>query len=84
MRRIHCKFVLKSREVFLDVLYRRRWEIPLDGVFLDGVRLPDTNLTGASSKLTALIDTVRVSRPAPSDTQTIICREIPSFEALKM
>ena len=39
----------------------RRWEVPLDGVFLDGQRLPDTNLTGDgldSNPLTALIDTV--------------------------
>lgn len=42
---------------------RRRWEIPLDAVFLDGQTLPATTLTGTSTELSALIDTVFVAVP---------------------
>lgn len=42
-----------------------RWEIPLDGVMLDGQQLPATELTGSSSILSALIDSVILARSHP-------------------
>jgi hypothetical protein len=43
-----------------DEVYPFRWEVPLDAVYLNGTKLPDTNLTGSagSGVLSALIDTV--------------------------
>jgi len=36
----------------------RRWEVPVEGVILDGQLLPVSNLSGSGSGLSALLDTV--------------------------
>lgn len=48
-------------------VYPLRWEIPLDAVYLDGQKLPDTTLTGTSSELSALIDTGNSILRGPQD-----------------
>ncbi|GJE99878.1 acid protease [Phanerochaete sordida] len=48
-------------------VYPLRWEIPLDGVYLDGKKLPDTTLTGTSTELSALIDTGNSIIRGPQD-----------------
>ena len=35
-----------------------RWEVPIDGVILDGQQLPASQLAGSSSIVSALLDTV--------------------------
>jgi len=35
-----------------------RWEVPIEGVTLDGQQLPASNLPGSGSTLSALIDSV--------------------------
>jgi hypothetical protein len=39
-------------------LSTRRWEVPIEGVILDGQLLPASNLSGSGSGLSALLDTV--------------------------
>ncbi|KAL4246838.1 peptidase A1 family protein [Abortiporus biennis] len=63
-------------------IYPLRWEVPLDGVFLDGDRLPDTNLTGVNKGLTALIDTGNSILRGPSDVVNNVLSQVsPAFSA---
>jgi hypothetical protein len=39
-------------------LVNSRWEVPIDGVILDGQQLPASQLAGSSSTVSALLDTV--------------------------
>jgi phytepsin len=39
--------------------YPIAWEIPVDDVFLDGMKLPRSQLSSSNISLSALIDTVR-------------------------
>ncbi|KAI0772172.1 aspartic peptidase domain-containing protein [Irpex lacteus] len=60
--------------------YPLRWEVPIDGVFLDGKQLPDTKLTGTSPQLSALIDTGNSILRGPQDVVTNILSTVsPSF-----
>ncbi|KAI0071144.1 acid protease [Panus rudis PR-1116 ss-1] len=61
-------------------VYPLRWEIPLDGVFLDGQKLPDTNLTGnvPSKQLSALIDTGNSLIRGPKDVVNGILSSVSS------
>jgi hypothetical protein len=61
-RSILCKsklaeLSLTSRWV-VHVHLNRRWEVPIEGVILDGQLLPLSNLSGFGSGLSALLDTV--------------------------
>lgn len=47
--------------------YPLAWEIPIDGVFLDGVRVPDSTLTPSGVAVTALIDSGSSMMRGPSD-----------------
>jgi hypothetical protein len=38
--------------------FNSRWEVPIEGVILDGQVLPASNLSGSNSGLSALLDTV--------------------------
>ena len=39
-------------------IFVSRWEVPIDGVMLDGQQLPASALLGSGSAISALIDTV--------------------------
>ncbi|KAI0247632.1 aspartic peptidase domain-containing protein [Lactifluus subvellereus] len=41
-----------------DEIYPLRWEVPIDGVILDGQQLPASQLAGSGSTVSALFDTV--------------------------
>jgi len=63
-------------------VYPLRWEIPLDGVYLDGQKLPDTTLTGTSTELSALIDTGNSIVRGPQDVVNNILSSVsPAFAA---
>jgi hypothetical protein len=47
-------------------VYPRNWEIFIDDVFLDGKKLPRSNLSSSSIALSALVDTVRPHSSLPS------------------
>jgi len=48
-------------------LFFSRWEVPIDGVMLDGQQLPASALPGSGSAISALIDTVIASLCTTSD-----------------
>ncbi|KAI0344431.1 acid protease [Trametopsis cervina] len=61
-------------------VYPLRWEVPLDGVYLDGKQLPSTKLTGTSPQLSALIDTGNSIVRGPQDVvNTILSTVSPTF-----
>jgi len=61
-------------------VYPLRWEIPLDGVFLDGKQLADTKLQGTSPQLSALIDTGNSIIRGPQDVVSNILSTVsPAF-----
>ncbi|KAI0086972.1 aspartic peptidase domain-containing protein [Irpex rosettiformis] len=61
-------------------VYPLRWEVPIDGVFLDGQQLASTNLTGASPQLSALIDTGNSILRGPKDVvNNILSTVSPAF-----
>ncbi|KAG5653744.1 hypothetical protein H0H81_010831 [Sphagnurus paluster] len=64
-------------------VYPFRWEIELDGVFLDGTRIPDSKiptLDVSPGKITALIDTGNSILRGPRDMVDAIIKQIsPSF-----
>ncbi|KAJ7045953.1 aspartic peptidase domain-containing protein [Mycena alexandri] len=69
-----------------DEVYPLRWEIDLDGVFLDGVEIPASNIpaTGGvnSTRMSALIDTGNSILRGPSDVVTSILSTIsPEYSA---
>jgi phytepsin len=47
----------------LSKVYPITWEIMLDGVYLDGEKLPESSLSSPTIQLSALVDTVRFSLP---------------------
>jgi len=60
-------------------VYPLRWEVPLDAVYLDGQKLPDTNLTGEgikSKSLSALIDSGNSLLRGPQDVVNSIFKTI--------
>jgi len=59
-------------------IYPFRWEIPLDGVMLDGQQLPATKLTGSSSILSALVDTGNSIIRGPQDVVDHILSSVSS------
>ncbi|CAL1712293.1 unnamed protein product [Somion occarium] len=62
--------------------YPLRWEVPLDGVFLDGQKLSDTNATGVNKGLSALIDTGNSLIRGPQDVVNSVLRTVsPQFAA---
>ncbi|KLO16728.1 acid protease [Schizopora paradoxa] len=63
-------------------IYPLRWEVPLDGVFLDGAKLPTSNISSPSSQVTALIDTGNSILRGPADVvQAIYSGISTSFNA---
>lgn len=71
-------------------LPQSRWEIDLDGVYFDGVRLPDSTIPSAnpvadSTRNSALIDTVRmIAQFFSAHFIDFDTREIQLTEVLKM
>jgi len=63
-----------------DEVYPYRWEVELDGVFLDGAKVPDSALpvgAGATAgKISALIDTGNSLLRGPSDVVTNILKAV--------
>lgn len=59
-------------------LYPLRWEVPLDGVFLDGQQLPNSNISSPSTQVTALIDTGNSILRGPADVVQAIYSSISS------
>jgi hypothetical protein len=60
-------------------IYPFRWEIPLDGVYLDGQRLADSSITGSginSTSVTALIDTGNSLIRGPNDVVRNILSDV--------
>jgi hypothetical protein len=49
----HPAFIARDAQ-----LYPLAWEIPVDGVYFDGQKLPRSNLSSSALTLTALVDTV--------------------------
>ncbi|KAL0961195.1 hypothetical protein HGRIS_006164 [Hohenbuehelia grisea] len=69
-----------------DEIYPFRWEIEIDGVFLDGQRLSDSSVPASggikNNKVTALIDTGNSLIRGPSDVVKSILDEVsPGFAA---
>ncbi|KAI0688715.1 acid protease [Cytidiella melzeri] len=65
-----------------DEVYPLRWEVPLDGVYLDGKQLPNTKLQGTSPELSALIDTGNSILRGPQDVvNNILSTVSPAFAA---
>jgi len=66
-----------------DETYPYRWEIPLDGVYLDGQRLPNSTIPGNgvnSTSMSALIDTGNSFIRGPKDVvQNILSTVSPSY-----
>jgi len=63
-------------------IYPLRWEVPLDGVFLDGLQLPKSNISSPSTQVTALIDTGNSIIRGPADVvQAIYSSVSPTFNA---
>jgi len=63
-------------------IYPFRWEVPLDGVMLDGNQLPATQLTGTSPTLSALIDTGNSIIRGPEDVVNSILSSVsPAYAA---
>jgi len=60
-----------------------RWEIPLDGVYLDGQKLPDSTVPGqgiSTPSLSALIDTGNSAIRGPKDVvQNVLSSVSPSY-----
>ncbi|KAH8090996.1 acid protease [Cristinia sonorae] len=62
-----------------EEVYPLRWEIPLDAVFLDGQKLPDTNLTGkdvGQKSLSALVDSGNSLLRGPQDVVDSVLKTI--------
>jgi len=62
-------------------IYPLRWEIPLDGVYLDGQKLADSNITWngiSSTSVTALIDTGNSLIRGPKDVVQNILSSVSS------
>ena len=61
LRSILCKSelaVLSSLTKVVYILGFRRWEVPIEGVILDGQRLPASAQSGSGLVVSALVDTV--------------------------
>jgi hypothetical protein len=61
-----------------DEIYPLRWEVPLDGIMLDGRQLPASNLTGSSSTLSALLDTGNSIIRGPQDVVNSVLSSVSS------
>ncbi|KZV76796.1 acid protease [Peniophora sp. CONT] len=59
-----------------DEKYPLAWEVPVDDVYLDGQRLPRSNLSSANIALTALIDTGSSLVRGPADVLALIYSRI--------
>ncbi|KAF8184786.1 aspartic peptidase domain-containing protein [Pholiota molesta] len=57
-------------------VYPIAWEVMLDGVYFDGQKLPASNLSSSSIKLSALIDTGNSLIRGPSDVVSQIYRSL--------
>ncbi|KAI9464918.1 acid protease [Lactarius psammicola] len=62
-------------------IYPFRWEVPLDGVMLDGQRLPASQLTGSSSTISALLDTGNSVIRGPQDVVNSVLKSVSSVFA---
>ncbi|KAN0127433.1 aspartic peptidase [Lactarius tabidus] len=63
-------------------IYPFRWEVPINGVMLDGVQLPASKLTGSTSTLSALIDTGNSIIRGPEDVvNSILSKVSPAYAA---
>ncbi|KAH9179380.1 acid protease [Lactarius sanguifluus] len=58
--------------------YPFRWEVPLDGIVLDGQRLPASKLTGSSPTLSALLDTGNSVIRGPQDVVNSVLKSVSS------
>jgi len=65
-----------------DEVYPFRWEVPIEGVTLDGQQLPASNLSGSGSTLSALIDSGNSVIRGPQDVVDVIRKKISSASAL--
>ncbi|KAJ8454508.1 hypothetical protein ONZ45_g19278 [Pleurotus djamor] len=76
---------LKAPRFAPDEVFPSRWEIDIGGVFLDGRRLPDSEVpvkAPASGRVSALIDTGNSLIRGPSDVVHNILRQVsPTFAA---
>jgi hypothetical protein len=62
-------------------VYPLRWEIEIDGVYLDGNKLPDSTIAGATKTVSALIDTGNSLIRGPSDVVNNILTTVSSSYA---
>ncbi|KAI0304284.1 acid protease [Multifurca ochricompacta] len=58
--------------------YPLRWEVPIDGVILDGQRLPTSKFSGSGSTISALLDTGNSLIRGPQDVVDSILRKVSS------
>jgi len=59
-------------------VYPLRWEVPIEGVILDGQLLPVSNLSGSGSGLSALLDTGNSVIRGPNDIVNSILKQVSS------
>jgi len=59
-----------------DEVYPFRWEVPIEGVTLDGQQLPASNLSGSGSTLSALIDSGNSVIRGPQDVVNVILKQV--------
>ncbi|KAF8476662.1 aspartic peptidase domain-containing protein [Russula ochroleuca] len=61
-----------------DEIYPFRWEVPIEGVILDGQVLPASNLSGSNSGLSALLDTGNSVIRGPNDVVDYVLTQVSS------
>ncbi|KAI8973093.1 acid protease [Trametes punicea] len=64
------------KEVRLRAVYPLVWEVPIDDVFLDGVKLPRSSLSSPSISLSALVDTGNSLIRGPQDVLSYIYTQL--------
>jgi len=73
---MYVPWELSHRAGKANCLLCRAWEIMIDDVYLDGERLPRTNLTPSSLDMSALLDTGNSWVRGPADVVDIVKRNI--------
>jgi len=59
-------------------VYPFRWEVPIDGVILDGQQLPAPSFNGSGSTVSALLDTGNSAIRGPANVVNSILKEVSS------